>query len=818
MKKLKNYLLALTIVSLGAMMLTNQLMAADVTIIEKSKPIAKIYIHPDETKPVKRMKFHIMMKKPSELFTAIEDLNYHLEQMSGTKLEIIEESDPKKITTPAVVVGKLAKELGATCEATDWQESYRILIKDGVVLIGGERDVASSYGVYDFMQILGCDWVMPGPLGEVIPKCNTVTVAEADIKNKPDFGLRWMWIGGNKKHFKPGIIDQYNQWLTRQCLGTSEKFRERLTEGHMWHHVVRKYKEEFKKNPEMLALVRLPDGTYKRQGPQLEVTNPKVIDLIVRYIREKFTKMGWNKEKRITLGVGPADGHDFSQSPKSRALSLDRTSPIAGVKDATDSVIKLANDVLKKIGEEYPNLTLGVYIYSAHNEFPQIVVPNPRILPIFAPIGYSRLHSNIDPHSKTRAYYKQIVKKWVKSAKVSNTPLMVYEYNWNLADNMLPYTRIKSMAEDIKFYKKYGFFGMTIESKKLWATVAPTNYVFAKMTWNSSLDWKKVLVEFCKKAYGPAAKDLEQYYLRLAKIQSESGQEAGSYYSTPLIFDDNYMKAARADIDKALANTKLTEKQLKRVKGVNFGFHTLELYLDWNNASNEFDFVKAMKIGNELRANHKTAINANRHFVGRAAGIYIDRLMLKSTEGSLKYSTSPYKILYQLPDQLPTMFDPTSNGDKLNLFGTKINDSGWLKTRTWSSTWDAQGLGLLRTGSVWYRTRFDVPNDLKGKNIGLLLGAFEDEARIWINGAYIGSTGIKFPRAVALDLTDAIIFGKENLLTIEIRRNSMANELLLGGLLRPSFVFVGGPKVKTPKPPKHRVRVLPGGELEIIKE
>ncbi len=815
MNRIRNWILNIAVVA-AALLMVNSIQAAGVSLIEKSKPVANIYIHPDETKPVKRIKFYMMKTFPSELLTALKDLNYHFEQMSGAKLKIIEESDPRKIPRPAIVVGKLANQLGATCKATDWQESYRILVKDGRVLIGGERDVASSYGIYAFLQILGCDWVMPGALGEVIPKRDTLIVDETDIQTSPDFGLRWMWIGGGKKYFKPEFRAEYDQWLVRQRMGTSEKFRERLNEAHMWNKVVRKYKNEFKKDPAMLALVRQADGSYKRQGPQLETTNPKTIDLVIRYIRDEFAKKGWPKDKKITLAIGPADGLGFSESPESRAVSPNKVSPISGMRDATDLVVRLANDVLKKIGDEYPNLTLGFYIYSAHNEFPELTVPNSRILPIFAPIGYSRFHSTVDPHSKTRAYYKQIVYKWVESAKKHHTPLMVYEYNWNLADNMLPYTRIKSMAEDLRFYKKNSFFGITVQAIKAWATVAPTNYIFAKMSWDTSLDWRKLTKEFCEKSYGPAAKDIEKYYLRLAKIQSEAGQEAGSFYSTPLIFDDAYMKAARADIDKALGNTRLSEKQRKRVKGVELGFRSLELYLEWNKASNEFNFVKAMKIGEQLKANYKATINANYHFIGRAGGIYIDRLILKSTEGSYKYSSSPYKIIYKLPDMLPTMFDPMGKGELLNLFGTKINDSGWLKTRTWSSTWDAQGLGLLRTGSVWYRIRFDVPADLKGKGIGLLLGAFEDEARIWVNGAYVGSSGIKFPQPAALDLTDAIIYGKKNLLAIEIRRNSMANELLMGGIIRPSFIF-SGPRVKTPKPSTQRVRVLPGGEIEIIK-
>jgi len=537
---------------------------------------------------------------------------------------------------------------------------------------------------------------------------------------------------------------------------------------------------------------------------------------MARYIREDFKKKGWPKDKRITLAIGPADGTGYSASPESRAAGVDGTHPISGAKDQTDLVVKLANDVLDRIGREFPNLSLGYYVYSAHNEFPKRYKPNPRIRPIFAPIGYSRLHSTVDPHSKTRAYYRWVVERWADLAAKQKTPLMVYEYNWNLADNLLPFTRIRSIAEDLRFYHQRKIFSITLQAIKAWATVAAHNYIYVRMTWDTALDWKDLLKEFCDKAYGPAANDLRRYYLRLADRQSTAGQEAGSFSSAPLIFDKAFMKVARADLDAALARKDLTAKQHQRVQAVVFGFRSLECYLAWHEAMCRFEFAKASQIGEELRANYNNALELSRHLYDRAGGIYIDRMLLQSTKESLKYSTRPYKTVYRLPEQLPTMFDPTSNGEHLNLYGPKINDSAWLRTHTYSSTWDAQGLGLLRAGSVWYRTRFDVPADLKGQHVGLLLGAFEDEARVWVNGAYVGSTGIRYPQAAALDLTDAIRFGRKNLLAIEIRRNSWANELLLGGILRPSFVFVG-PQVRTPKPPEHRIRVLPGGELEIIK-
>ncbi|CAN5460109.1 hypothetical protein BH09VER1_BH09VER1_25390 [soil metagenome] len=787
-------------------------------LFKEGQPLAKIYVSPEDAKPVDVVVKKKPATEPNALSKAIEDLNYHFEKMTGKRLEVVQEADPSKVTQPALVLGHLAEKLGATVTETRWKESYRILVKDQRVLINGESLEAVSYGIYDFLGQLGCDWVIPGKLGEIIPAKPTLSVADLDRKSQPDFGLRWMWIGGGPKYMKPEQAVEFELWKTRQRMGYAWELRRRISEAHMWQAVVAKYKEEFAKHPEMYALVKQPDGTYARKGPQLETTNPMVIDLVVRFIKEKFEQEGWPKDEKVTLAVGPADGLDFSESPESLAAGANRKDPVLGASDVSDLVAKLANDVLEKIVTEYPNLSLSYYIYSAHEEFPARYTPNPRIFPIFAPINYSRLHSTVDTHSKTRAYYKTIVEQWAELSKKQGNPLMVYEYNWNLADNLLPFTRLKSMAEDLQYYHSKGFIGVTVQAIKASAINGPHDYIFAKMSWDTSLDWKKVFHEYCERSFGAAAGDLERYYLRLADRQQVAGQEAGSYFAAPLIFDDEFMKASQQDIQAALDRKDLTTDEKGRVDAVVFGFESLRLYLAWNAAMNSFDFAKAKEQGDALQGTYDKMAAANPFFTGREAGIYIQRLLMNSTREALKYASAPYGILYKLPDELPTLFDPGNCGERMNIFGKDINDSGWVKTRTYTSTWDAQGLGFLRDVSVWYRTRFKAPENLNGGGVGLLLSAFEDEALIWVNGKFVGTSGIKYPTPAVFDLTDAIEPGKENLLTIEIKRNSMANETGLGGILRPGFVFTG-PRVEAPaeKDDGTQQRVLPGGDIEKVK-
>lgn len=790
-----------------------------VTLTDSGKPVARIYVHPEDVKKVEVM----VKKKPvlqsNALSRALEDMNDHLALMSGTKLEVVETADPSAVAKPALVVGRLAGEMGATVDPTPWQEAFRILTRDGRVLIAGERTEAVPYGIYAFLNQLGCDWMMPGKLGQVYPKTPTLTVAATDTQSSPSFGLRWMWIGGGPKWMTPEIRAEFDQWRERQRMGYAHEFRHRINEAHMWQAVIAKYKEEFAADPSLLALVKNPDGTYERKGPQIETANPKTVDLVVRYLKEKFAENNWPKDEKVTLAVGPADGLDYSESPESLAAGVDRFEPVIGSRDVTDLVVKLANDVLEKMGDEYPNLTLGYYVYSVHGDFPARYKPHPRIYPIFAPIAYSRLHSTEDPHSKTRAYYRSILDQWAALSKEQGNKMMVYEYNWNLADNMLPFTRIRTVAEDLQMYHRMGVFGITMQAIKSWAANAPHDFVYAKMLWDVSKDWKSLLNEYCRKAFGGAAEPMERYYLRLADTQRTAGQEAGSYFSAPLIFDAAFMKASRADIDAALATQGLDERERGRLEGAAYAFEMLELYLAWNSAMNSFDFAQADTLGASMQAQYDKMLAANNHFTGREAGIYITRLLLNSSREAFKYASKPYTIIHRLPDELPTLLDPQNAGARMNLFGTEINDRGWIRTKTYSSTWDAQGLTFVRQGSVWYRTRFPVDKKLEGQGIGLLLSAFEDEALVWVNGKPIGTSGIKYPQPHAFDLTDAIVFGAENQLTIQIRRNSTANELGLGGILRPGFVFAG-PRLASEKPADDgaTTRVLPGGDLEVIQK
>lgn len=243
------------------------------------------------------------------------------------------------------------------------------MVEENRAFVAGEMIRATSYALYALLYQLGCDWVMPSPMGVIVPQRSTVTLSSRTEESAPSFGYRHVWCGGSGEAITgKEELAEWNQWMRRLRMGKAEVLADD-GQGHIWDQLIAKYKDEFKKDPTMLALVQRPNGKRVRSTPQVETTHPKVLEVAIRYIRETFEKRKWPKDKRVVVPIGPADGEGYSVSPESVAVSSNRPDPLLGGPDATDQVMEFANRILNAIGDEYPNLMLGYYVYSQHADY-----------------------------------------------------------------------------------------------------------------------------------------------------------------------------------------------------------------------------------------------------------------------------------------------------------------------------------------------------------------------------------------------------------------------------------------------------------------
>ncbi len=786
---------------------------ADVPLYKNGRPAATIYVSgPTKPEPAAGQQAKPEEKEAVLLGLQVKELQEHFRKLTGTELPVKIIASAQEAVGPCIVLGPLANDLaGPLPKTSEGNEGFRFLVKNDRALAAGQSEQARLFACYALLRHLGFEWVMPGEIGVIVPALSAnknVTLADTDQALAPDFLIRRMWFGGANAQI-PGATDRFLQWQRRQY-GAYNDHVVAQTAGHYFDYFTVVNKKAFEQKPEMLALVRAPDGTMTRKGPQIETTNRDLIDLIKEDIKKTFKTSNTPSTQPMGRPMGPADGLGYSESTESKAAGSGRIDPIIGDYDQTDLLILLANTLLTELTPDFPNLYLGFYNYSVHADFPMRYKPHPRVAQIFAPITYSRFHSIADANTKSWPYYKDVVQRWGDLSREQGNPLMYRGYNWNLADNLLPFSKVRIWGQEIPFYKQQGFKGANVESSKSITVLAPSDFALMRMLFDASQDWRQILHYFCAKAYGKGAASMEQYNLNLIDRQHSAGFEAGSYFSFPLIYDQAFVDSQQKLIDQALAQADTADDKT-RINYAGYSLDMLRNYLAMDKAAQACDFPKALEIYNKIMGNWTAQKNENPDLVCEYAKIYAEHFIKDFVATGAKYSSALYRQAFKFPDRLPTIIDVPNAGHLLNYQSPDINDSHFIQTRTFGSTWDAQGLGSLKKASVWYRVHLPaVEAPAAGQGVGLFLGGFDDEAVVYLNGKLIGTSGIRFCQSAAFDLTDAIHTDKPNLLAVQIKHSIVANELGTGGLFRPSFVFVG-PRLEKKAPGEVSYqRVLPG--------
>ena len=772
---------------LALLLITVSPAAVAQTFVQDGDPVARIYI----AKPTAASGDGDRSPAEPSLMLAIQELNYHFMEMSGASLEVVELDDPAAIEGSAIILGDLAARLGVEPIGESVSgEAYRLLSRDDRLLIAGESDQAVLFGVYTLLEKLGCDWVMPGPIGEIIPKRRTIAIDPIDISQTPDFSMRQLWYRGGASIVTPEEKSRFQQWLRRNRSGDYIPAAQQ-TRGHYWNFFIKKHQDEFDRDPTMYALRPDSSGVLQRRGPQIESTHPRVSALMAQDIRDMFAKRGLEKDAVAGFPIGPADGLGFSQSPEAIAAGSERFDTNSGVADQTDHLVLLANRVFADLGDEYPNVLLGFYSYGAHSGYPVRYTPHPRLVQIFAPIDFSRYHSVVDDRSRTQGEYRETVEQWAELSRAQGNPLIFRGYNWNLAENMLPYTKVRIWGEELPFYKRMGIRGLSVEATKAWGINGPSDWLFMQLAWDSSQNWRVLLSEYCRKSFGAGASHMESYFLRLVERQHSAGQEAGSYHAIPLIFDRDFVMTARRDVEEAI---RLADTPERKARAQHFlgGIRALEIYLDYHEAATQFDFLAAKRSFDEMFENWQQTYTQNTDLVAREGPEYLDRFIRPFIDGAVKFTSAPFALVSPLPDEIPTIFASLEEGLQRGYHRTDLSGDGtpFAPTRTFSTTWDDQRL-TDRGGSVWYRLDFELPASTPDAPLFLFLGSFDDRATVWVNGERAGTTKAAFSKPAMFDLTGMIDREGKNMMAIHVERSRGISEIGIGGLFRPSFLFTG---------------------------
>ena len=724
-------------------------------LVRDGKPIVGI-VYQDETSG------HPMASgRQKQRFQAcIEDFRQIVNRMSGAELTAVSAKDaadkgPENTIqvglTPAAQKKGLDKRVGKL-------KPHALLIHadpaSKVLYLLGSTLEGSGHALYEFLESLGCRWYMPGPFGEKLPTMKTITVKQIDLVREPEFELRAIQLRA-RGSVAPGTKtrEEVMEWMRRSKFGGSGPSR-----GHQFATLVpqAKYLEE---HPEYYSL---RDG--QRRPTHLCMTNPAVLKAAEAHLTAYFTK----NPSAGGYPVALADGRQYCECPKC-------TKACGGNPQSIMSLyLSFTKELFDRIDKKFPGreFQYGFYVYSNLMDVPKGKIPK-QLAPYIAPLGYDAFHTTADPKrylglsvakdwppetierikADPRSYLGRLVHRvmigWGDGSQ--NMYLRDYDPYVTFAQNM-PLVRTYQLAIEIPWHKEIGVRGYTPEATaNSWFTSGLNFWVRSRFYWDTKLDIKAAMEDYCKGMFGAAWEPMYWFLDALARRTIESPAfRHGDHVLARL-----YSVAGVEGLDFHLRQAEAlatTDFEKERVNMWRLCQQHMLRYLHVRRAELEGDFENAANLADDYLRFLDYIHRVNSHFVDNRW--YAEREF--SMQGrarqyrqyAAKLNGEQGRLLLKLPTLWWFKHDPQDVGVKEGWYKLepvseydpeKGADAtvgyppipGW-RLQSPEKSWQTSDEDY--EGYNWYRTQLRLPKALAGTKVSMLVTGIFGHMDFFVNG------------------------------------------------------------------------------------
>jgi hypothetical protein len=426
---------------------------------------------------------------PSERHAA-EELQTFLQQISGARLPVSTTPGPKM-----VLVGN-----SAALRALKLDIPFRELGPEGFVIktagphlvIAGGPLRGSMYGVYTFLEKLGCRWFAAGV--SRVPRMRTISVSPMDEAQKPAFEYR--------EPFFSEAADR--DWAARNKMNGVLMNLDAATGGkvqyypfvHSFNALVPPEKY-FRDHPEYFSLI---DGRRRSERSQLCLTNPDVLRIGVESVERWIA----DHPEATIFSVSQNDWTGWCECDNCRRVEQEEGGAHSG------PLLRYVNALAAEIEKKHPDKLIDTLAYWYTEDPPAKARPRRNVRIRLCPIGVCEAHPYRQcPYS---AYFMKNLNAW---SKITNQ-LYIWHYNTNFAHYLLPFPDFDELAADIPMYKDRGVVGLFMEGSVTKGGGAENaelrSYVMAKLLWDPGTDVKRAVEEFHEAYYGKAAPPMLRYF------------------------------------------------------------------------------------------------------------------------------------------------------------------------------------------------------------------------------------------------------------------------------------------------------------------
>lgn len=799
---------------------------ADIRIVDKNKPGAVI----------------VLPRNPLPCVNyAAQELQYHIEQSTGIKLDIISESNWDK-TSLAIVLGDTLESFRAGVLTKKLPANgYIIRTSGNRLFIAGDDsagDVLGPYrvlhenythigtllGVYHLLKSnLGVKWLWPGKLGEVIPKRKSIVLDKINIVSSPKLihtRIRdGVYTVANPKGWSS--YDQYARYTNDQTVWLRRQGMAMALKMDITHSFTSWWERYSKSNPEFFNL--LPDGS-RRSNPYYWNGDPLLISMCVsepklwkqiaenwKYSRSKLSPYLDASENDTTgdctcercIGWDVPNGKlDFPFDQRlANAKALFEKGDATWVNalgNLSDRYARFYLEVQKEARKIDPNVVVMGFAYANYTVPPVKTKLNDKVIVAIVPaLMFPWTQQKIDDFRK----------QWDGWAK-SGCRLMLRP-NYTLDGGGMPIFYARKLGEDLRFAAKHGMIATDFDSLTgQWAAQGPNLYVLVRLQVNPELTVNQVLDEYYT-GFGPAAKAVKEYFSYWEKVSDsitdESYNKAGKdtegdwarfIRMAGVFFTPEVLSRGSMLLEKAAKAASGDPAAAQRVEFLSRGLEQVKLSLAVQTEFNKYkataniqSYRKAINDLDSFRLENETWNIANMGFLSYFESMTWDRTLVKEMDSPGEEIAGTWKF----------MWDPENVGLSKGWQADVFDTSAWLDIVV-GTNWEAHDVGKSwqkehgdhYNGTAWYRKDFSVKPEQASKEIKLLFGAVDEACKVYLNGKELldrpypfeGNTN-SWQEAFSVDIKPYIRTDKPNSLAVRVEDSSGA-----GGIWRPVWIVI----------------------------
>ena len=474
---------------------------------------------------------------------AFDDFVRHLELAANAKFNDSAAPNTILIGKAALTDDQLRKEAEALPHG-----AYIIRANDNTLRIFGSDATGTICGMYGFLRdYIGVEFPGMDDLFTIRPVPGDITIDVIDKKVIPDFQFRI--LQGYYYPDSPGYL-----WGLR--MGTfAFTNKHYLQPNHAFYRLFPASKYA-KTHPEYYAVSGGHRVVPKADGHgiwQVCFSNDEVAKIAENAARQAM------KQGQRCFSLVPNDTTAFCTCPDCSAKQPPRKE---SKHTFTDVYMDWITRIATPLAKEFPEQHIGILAYSG------TAVPPLKMFPENVFVGFT---PDISQHYDTDYRNKELgnIQAWRDKASGKNI------FGWHAYTGLCsvpPRYFAKHFGKTIQqFHKDYNFASFLGDGFGFIPYSGPQNYLLARLLWDTDLDVAQVLKSYFQKLYGPAAKEVADFYDFLEKcyMRPRNGGEWLKDHNTLATFDiysSADISKMRQLLKKALAAAKGNQLAEKRVQ------------------------------------------------------------------------------------------------------------------------------------------------------------------------------------------------------------------------------------------------------------